>query len=115
MRLLIVEDDPSNWKPLPVALGVVAFHLLIAVEVTSPTMHRIPRRWWRWIHLSSFGSFWLATIHGITAGTDRTNPVLMVAYLMTAGAVIFLTVFRVLAGRGTRTRPPTGSVAIPPR
>jgi DMSO/TMAO reductase YedYZ heme-binding membrane subunit len=105
----------SDWKPLPVALGVVALYLLAAVEVTSLTMRHIPRAWWQWIHRSSFGSFWLATIHGITAGTDHANPVLRLTYLATAGAVIFLTVFRVLADRGTRTRPLIGGAPIPPR
>lgn len=92
----------SSWKPLPVALGVVAIYLLIAVEVSSLAMRRIPRRWWRGIHLTSFGSFWLATIHGIAAGTDHSNRVLMFAYIATAGVVIFLTVFRVLADRHRR-------------
>ncbi len=93
----------SAWKPLPVALGVVAMYLLIAVEVTSLAMRRIPRRWWRSIHLTSFASFWLATIHGIAAGSDTTNPVLFIAYVATAGTVLFLTTFRVLADKRTRT------------
>jgi sulfoxide reductase heme-binding subunit YedZ len=104
----------SAWKPLPVALGVVAMYLLIAVEVSSLAMRRIPRRWWRAIHLTSFGSFWLATIHGITAGTDHTNRVLLLAYIATAGTVIFLTVFRILADRRPRPRP-TSVVAAMPR
>jgi predicted ferric reductase len=94
----------SAWKPLPVALGVVAFYLLVAVEVSSLAMRRIPRRWWRWIHLSSFGSFWLATIHGVAAGTDSSNPWLWVSYVITAGAVIFLTLLRVLADRRSPAR-----------
>jgi predicted ferric reductase len=89
----------SAWKPLPVALGVVAMYLLVAVEASSLMMRRIPRRWWRWIHLTSFGSYWLATIHGIAAGTDRSGPLLFSAYVVVSGLVVFLTVFRVLADR----------------
>lgn len=91
----------SAWKPLPVALGVVAMYLLVAVEASSLLMRRIPRRWWRWIHLTSFGSYWLATIHGIAAGTDRSDPLLFTAYVVVSGLVVFLTVFRVLADRRT--------------
>lgn len=87
----------SAWKPGPVALGVVAMYLLVAVELTSLAMRRIPRRFWRWVHLTSFGSFWLATLHGVTAGTDAGNPILWLAYLVTASVVLFLTVFRTLA------------------
>jgi len=92
----------SAWKPWPVALGVVAMYLLAAVEVTSLVMKRLPRRFWRWVHLTSFGSFWLATIHGVTAGTDTKNPVLWVSYLVVGAVVLFLTVFRVLADRTTK-------------
>jgi predicted ferric reductase len=95
----------SAWKPLPVALGVVAMYLLVAVEMSSLAMRRIPRRVWRWVHLTSFGSFWLASIHGILAGTDASNPVLWLTYLATASVVLFLTVFRALADPRTPRRP----------
>jgi DMSO/TMAO reductase YedYZ heme-binding membrane subunit len=97
----------SAWKPVPVALGVVAMYLLVAVEVSSLAMRRIPRRWWRGIHMTSFGSFWLATVHGIAAGTDHTNPLLFTAYVTLAGVVMFLTLFRVMSDRRTKTTPRT--------
>lgn len=100
----------NAWKPLPVALGVVAMYLLIAVEVTSLAMRRMPRRWWRWVHLSSFGVFWLATIHGVTAGTDGTNPVLWMSYLLIGGLVVFLTLVRVLADKRGASRRPAAPV-----
>lgn len=87
----------SAWKPGPVALGVVAMYLLVAVELTSLAMRRLPRRLWRWVHLTSFGSFWLASLHAVTAGTDSTNPALWLTYLLTSALVLFLTVFRTLA------------------
>jgi predicted ferric reductase len=96
----ILVPFASAWKPLPVALGVVAMYLLVAVEATSLAMKRIPRRWWRGVHLTSFAVFWLATIHGIAAGTDAPQPLLRIAYLLAAGTVIFLTMLRILAGRG---------------
>ena len=100
----------SAWKPLPVALGVVGMYLLLAVELTSLAMKRLPRRWWRWIHLTSFGSFWLATIHGVTAGTDISNRAMQLAYVAVGGVVLFLTLVRVLTDKRTsaarRQRPP---------
>jgi predicted ferric reductase len=102
----------SAWKPLPVALGVVAMYLLVAVEVSSLAMRRIPRRWWRGIHMTSFGSFWLATVHGIAAGTDHANPLLFAAYVAVAGLVVFLTLFRVLADRRTTAKPRASRVGV---
>lgn len=95
----ILVPFASAWKPIPVALGVVALYLLVAVEVTSLAMKRIPRRWWRGVHLTSFGLFWLATIHGITAGSDVAVPAMWISYVLAAGTVIFLTSLRVLADR----------------
>jgi predicted ferric reductase len=94
----------SGWKPLPVAIGIVAMYLLVAVEVTSLAMKRLPRHWWRSVHLSSFAVFWLATLHGVAAGTDAQNTALFFAYLLTGGIVLFLTMFRALQEDRSATR-----------
>lgn len=93
----------SAWKPMPVALGVVAMYLLVAVELTSLVMKRIPRRQWRWVHLTSFGLFWLGTLHGITAGTDSRNPAMWISYLVVGGVVLFLTLVQILSGTSKRS------------
>lgn len=64
----------SDWKPLPVALGVVALWGLVAVEATSLVMRRLRRRTWHAIHLTGYAVFVLGSFHGITAGTDATQP-----------------------------------------
>ena len=92
----------ASWKPGPVALGIVGMYLLVAIEVTSVVMRRLPRRFWHAVHLTSFGLFVLATVHMFAAGTDRANPVLQWAALATGGVVGFLTIVRILGGRGTR-------------
>ena len=61
----------SEWKSDAVAFGIVGFYLLIAIEVTSLAMKWLPRRLWRWIHRSSFPLYFVATYHGIRAGTDH--------------------------------------------
>jgi DMSO/TMAO reductase YedYZ heme-binding membrane subunit len=96
----------SSYKPQALALGVVGMYLLIAVEVTSLAMRRLPRRTWYAIHLSSYVLFALATVHGLTAGTDRHNAIYQWACLLTAGVVLMLTLVRVWAPR----RSPRASV-----
>jgi methionine sulfoxide reductase heme-binding subunit len=93
----------SSWRPGPVALGVVALYLLLAVEISSLLMRRLPRRAWRGLHLASYGVFWLSTFHLLTAGTDATNPVSQVATVLAMVTVVFLTLVRVLSGRGGRS------------
>jgi hypothetical protein len=89
----------SAWKPGPVAFGVVALYLVVAVELSSLLMRRMPRRWWKAIHLSSFGLFWIATLHFVTAGTDAANPPLAVTVDVAAATVVFLTLVRTLSPR----------------
>lgn len=60
----------SEWRPLPVALGIVGLYVLVAVELTSLLQRHLPRGVWRQVHLASYGAFALATGHALTAGTD---------------------------------------------
>lgn len=87
----------SSYRPTEVALGVVAMYLLLAVELSSLAMQRIPRRLWRGIHFSSYVIFGLATIHGLTAGTDGGDVAFRVACFLVAGLVLFMTLVRLLA------------------
>ena len=92
----------SAWKPGAVAAGVVAFYLLVAVQLTSMVMKRLPRRLWKWIHLSSYGLFWLGIVHGAMAGTDAGNPLYVGATVGTIGVVLGLIVQRALTARRLR-------------
>ena len=98
----------SAWKPTAVAWGVVAFYLLLAVELTSLMMRRLPRRFWRAIHFASYAVFGLTVIHALTAGTDAADTVVQWFALVSVGLVVFLTVFRVLADR----RAPRASLRV---
>lgn len=94
----ILVPFASAWRPLAVAAGVVAMYLLVAVEVTSLMMRRMPRRWWKRVHQSSFALFLFASLHGASAGTDATSIVYRWFSVALIVAVVFLTVVRVLAG-----------------
>ena len=51
--------------------GIVALHLLIAIEVTSLWRRHLPASWWRRLHVVSIAVFPLGTIHALTTGTDE--------------------------------------------
>lgn len=89
----------SEWKPTAVAWGVIAMYLLVAVEVTSLMVKRLPRRLWRRIHRSSYALYVLSTVHGIQAGTDANNPWLRMAMIASVNIVGFLTALAILAAR----------------
>lgn len=96
----------SDWKPLPVAFGVVATWLLVVVHVSSLAMRHLSRPTWRRIHLTSYGVFFLASLHGTLAGTDTPTPLFQVTSILALGAIIFVTLYRTLTRR--RPRPRTG-------
>ena len=103
----------SEWQPDAVAWGVVAFYLLVAVQLTSLVMKRLPRRFWKAVHSSSFVLFFMAAMHGALAGTDATT----IWYQVGSGVVIlvFLIVvlYRILTANAVRRARP--EVAEPTR
>jgi predicted ferric reductase len=91
----ILVPFTSSYRPAAVAWGVVALYLLAAIEITSLLRRRLSTRAWRAVHFLSFPLFVLATVHGITAGTDDANVLLRTAMISTTLAVALLTVIRV--------------------
>ncbi len=102
----LVVPYAASWKPGPVALGVVAMWGLVIVEVTSLAMKRLPKKVWRGIHLTSYLSFWLGSLHGTFAGTDATQPIYLITSTLSVLAVIFAVTFRILNRRPKRRRIP---------
>jgi len=88
----------SSWHPIPVAAGIVAFYLLLAVEVTSLARHRLPHRLWKGVHALSFVLFATATAHILTAGTDTDDGWALWPVIAVTMAVTFLAVARAAAG-----------------
>lgn len=89
----------SQWKPGPVAWGIVALYLLGAVEITSLLMKHMSRKMWHGIHLLSYLLFWTAAIHGAAAGTDAGNPWYAGASIGSIALVSLLTIYRAAAGK----------------
>ncbi len=86
----------SSWRPVPTALGTIGFYLAAALVASSYVQKHIGYKAWRMFHYAGFGAWWLALIHGLTAGSDVGLAPVQLLYWLTAGAVIFITVYRVL-------------------
>ncbi len=70
----------SHYRPLWVALGIIAAYLLIAVYLSEYARPRIGYAWWRRFHYLSFVVFVLATLHGLGNGSDTRTPWAMAVY-----------------------------------
>ena len=99
----------SGWKPVEVAWGVIAFWLLVAVQLSSMMMRRIPRRLWKWIHLGSYVLLPLGIVHGITAGTDSGSSWYQLISGGLIGLLAFLTAWRAWKIPNRRTAVPAAA------
>jgi len=93
----------SPWRPGAVAWGIAATYLIVAIQITSWLMKRLPRKLWHVVHLSSIAMFVFATLHGFTSGADNKNLAIQWVALTGGLAVFLLVSFRVLAPRRTRS------------
>jgi len=84
----------STWHPGAVAWGIVAGYLLLAVELTSLARARISRTLWRRVHYLSFPLFVFATVHALTAGTDRGTSAFQLGVWSVCALVAVLTALR---------------------
>jgi hypothetical protein len=91
-----------DWKPGAVTLGIVAFYLLVAVQVSSWLRPRLPRKVWKATHMLSYPAMWLVAMHGLKAGTDASNLPLRISVMVVVGLTSFFTLLRVLMGRTAR-------------
>jgi DMSO/TMAO reductase YedYZ heme-binding membrane subunit len=97
----------SAWQPGAVTFGVVALWGLIIVQLSSLAMKRLPKRVWRGIHLTSYVTFWLTSLHGTYAGTDARKPLYVWSSTVAIASVIFLVLYRILS-RGQKRRVKSG-------
>jgi sulfoxide reductase heme-binding subunit YedZ len=107
----------GSWHTGAVAWGIAGLYLVLAVEVTSKFRARLPRRLWRATHYLSFPLLAVATVHGLTAGTDRHNPAVLYGMLAVTTIAAGMTAYRVVSHvrqghvghvrQGRATRAPT--------
>jgi sulfoxide reductase heme-binding subunit YedZ len=90
------------YRPLAVGLGVLAGYALLTLHVSHMLRKLIGPRAWRRLHYISFGTFVLATLHGILAGSDASKLGLKALYVGAAllvSGLTFLRLFQLVVGR----------------
>jgi methionine sulfoxide reductase heme-binding subunit len=85
----------SRYRPIWVALGIVAAELLAALAVANHYRDRsLAYRTWRRTHYLNFAVWTAATLHGLGSGTDRSAAWMLSIYAVAVAAVVGLTVWR---------------------
>ena len=94
-----------DWKPGAVTLGIVAFYLLLVVQVSSWLKSCMPRRLWKSLHMLSYPAMWLVAMHGLRAGSDASYIGVRIGVTVIVIATSFFTLLRILRGRTARRAP----------
>ncbi|MEM9035487.1 MAG: ferric reductase-like transmembrane domain-containing protein [Actinomycetota bacterium] len=94
----------SEWRPVAVGLGVIAFYLALAVELTSLVRRRLPRSVWRRVHYLSVPAFASATVHLFMAGEDASNAIVLAVVGVLVVATVVLLRYRVSVPTRGRAR-----------
>jgi methionine sulfoxide reductase heme-binding subunit len=84
----LVVPGLSSYRPIWVALGIVAAELLLALAFTNRYRDRlVPYALWRRAHYLNFAVWLAATVHGLGTGTDRGSVWLLSIYTVSAASV----------------------------
>jgi len=60
----------SHYRPLWMALGIVAFYIGIAIGISTWLRPYIGYKWWRNLHMLTLLLYALVVVHGIATGSD---------------------------------------------
>jgi len=102
---LLLPFAATAHKPLWVGLGQLSFYLLGLITLSFYVRSWLGNRSWRAVHLLSYAVYLMALIHGVMSGTDSASAWIQAAYWASAGSLLFLTIYRVLATRLAPARP----------
>ncbi|HEY7341683.1 MAG TPA: ferric reductase-like transmembrane domain-containing protein [Ktedonobacterales bacterium] len=86
----------SHYRPLWMALGIVAMYLSVAVAISLFIRRQIGYTWWLRLHELSFVVWALATVHGLATGSDTRTLWGIELYIVSAVLVCGLLCVRLL-------------------
>lgn len=89
----------SHYRPIWMALGIVALYLGLAIGLSTWIRPRIGYRWWRRLHILTIGIFALATIHGLGTGSDTQTIWALGIYVASSIVVTLLLCRRLFTAR----------------
>jgi len=109
----------SAYKRLDIALGSVAFDLILAVWISSLLKIRIKNATWRFIHWFSWLAYAIAIVHGYLTGTDARHTwgfgVVVVCTLAGAIAGAWRYLGRPTRAAGRTALSPLAGTTMPPK
>jgi methionine sulfoxide reductase heme-binding subunit len=87
----------TGYRTLWLALGTIAFDLLLAVAITSLLRTRLGYRAWRGVHWAAYASWPIALLHGLGAGSDAKTTWMLAIDAACVAAVLAAVAARLAA------------------
>ncbi|MBI5951763.1 MAG: ferric reductase-like transmembrane domain-containing protein [Chloroflexi bacterium] len=94
---LFVPFSTVDYRPFWVGVGQLAFYGWVVLVASFYIRPIIGQKFWRFLHYASFGMYLLAISHGLFSGTDAGADWAQTYYWISAGSLIFLSMYRILA------------------
>jgi predicted ferric reductase len=97
----IVIPFISPYRPLVVGLGVLGIYLMFLLALSFYARRQLGQKTFRTLHYASYLTYLLVTWHSLGAGSD--SQALWPLYVLSIGAVGFLTMWRIANSRQRAT------------
>jgi predicted ferric reductase len=110
---LLMPFATEAYRPLWVGLGQLGFYLWVIVTLSFYLRKGIGQKTWRLVHYVSFLAYIVGLAHGIFSGTDSGAGWVQKYYWLTAGSLLFLLIYRILASIFDKLFPEKRKAAAP--
>jgi predicted ferric reductase len=94
---LLIPFSTVDYRPFWVGLGQLAFYTWTILVLSFYVRPVIGQKSWRFLHYASFAMYLMGISHGLFTGTDTSAGWAQNYYWISAGSLLFLFMYRILA------------------
>jgi predicted ferric reductase len=94
---LFIPFSTADYRPFWVGIGQLAFYTWAILAASFYLRPVIGQKSWRFLHYASFGMYLMGIFHGLFSGTDTSASWVQNYYWFSAGSLLFLLMYRILA------------------
>jgi predicted ferric reductase len=94
---LFIPFSTVDYRPFWVGIGQLGFYTWAILALSFYIRPVIGQKSWRFLHYGSFGMYLLGIFHGLFSGTDTSAAWAQNYYWISAGSLLFLLIYRILA------------------
>jgi predicted ferric reductase len=94
---ILVPFGTLDYRPFWVGVGQLGFYIWALLALSFYIRPAIGQKTWRVLHYGSFAAYLMGISHGIFSGTDINAGWAQNYYWYSAGSLLFLLIYRILA------------------